>query len=159
MIVAGVKIWYADRTVARIRRGDLLTQWPLAPSDGVQCVAIFFRDTYQRWISDGVTEAGRPINQRLVTENYSLKLFNDRAGVLDLETGTFALRRSPVDVYWLDLVLQRIGAGLATDAPAGLPVGAIKLGSLISDGAFRDLATEFTRDRTAGTELEEARTR
>jgi hypothetical protein len=146
MTPVGVKLWYADASVRRFTLPELVTLWPTAPSSGVQAMAVYFSETYQRWIQDGYNHKGKPVNHRCATENYRVILFNNRVGVVDLTTGE--LTRGPIasaDTYWFDRAGSNVGCGPI--APMGLQIGAIKVGTLIADDLFRAIVGPAVNDR------------
>lgn len=112
----GWRIWFGDGSVRDSRQAT----WEGVPSNDVQMVTVYFAETYQRSVQDGWTEDGRPINQRMVTENYCEQLHGQ-------------------DYYWLDPSTQAIRAGSAADAPSSLPPGAQKRGRSMPEAAWWSL--------------------
>lgn len=148
MLPIGVRLWYADASSVSVGVDALDGSWASVPSTGLEALAIYFQETYGIWKSDGYDESGRPMNPRLVTENYRLFLCSGIAGSLNLATGAFTKRASEADAYWFDLRGQKeIGAGLATDVPPGLPPGGMKIGTLLTDKAFRAIYDVAVEDR------------
>lgn len=147
MTPIGIKLWYADGTKLSIALADLAAQWPAVRATGVQTVAVFFVETYDIWLQDGSDEHGQPINQRRVTQTYRVLLGPIMVGSIDLVTGTFHKREREADYYWFDAAQRNLGAGLAGDVPVGLPVGAVKTGSLLADAAFRAVFDAAAEDR------------
>jgi len=47
VLILGVKIYYADGSILRIRFGDIRDAWPVAPAVGVQVVVVFYARTYR----------------------------------------------------------------------------------------------------------------
>lgn len=148
MTPVGIRLWYADGSSTSIDREILTNAWSEAPATGVEAMAIYFKETYLIWKDDGYDAAGRPVNQRLVTENYRLFLCSGIAGSINLVTGSFTKRASEADMYWFDSRGQKeVGAGLATDVPGGLPPGGLKTGMLLADEQFRAIYNVAVEDR------------
>jgi hypothetical protein len=131
MTPLGVKLWYGDRIV-RIERHELEARWPESPSSGVQAVAVFYAETYQRWQGD-----------HYVTENYRVIVFGARPGRIDLRTGEHTREEGSADVYWV--IDGVIGATLLP--PSEAPPGAVKLGLTLTDSHYKRLITDAINDR------------
>lgn len=110
------RIYYADGSMAE---GSDLPSWSSAPSAGVQVVQILFLETYAIWKQDGYDGTGRPINQRLETENYCELLHS-------------------LDYYFFVDGENRGGVSAEALIPEllALPAGAVKTGSLASETDF-----------------------
>lgn len=102
--------------------GVTLEEWAKAPGIDVQFVTIFYKETYDIWVRDGYDESGKPINQRLETENYCEQFY-------------------AADYYWYG------GAGTIVEIPTG---AVVKRGKFMPDAEWKELFAKAYEDRRVG---------
>lgn len=109
------KIWYSDRLPITSRQ----MTWEAAPAQNVVVVTFYTARTYTVWTQDGYDEAGHPVNQRLVVENYLYQFTQQQ-------------------YYWFGTVAMSgeiVYGGTDVRTAVPLPPDRIKTGTTLDDGA------------------------